>query len=104
MDLTNRATHRPTQLSGGEQQRVAILRAIANQPKLLLADEPTGNLDEKTASVVFDQLIHLVQSHQMGALIATHDLNLARCMDRILKLTNGVLEDISKEMHASRLS
>jgi len=94
MGLAKRAQHRPAKLSGGEQQRVAILRAIANQPRLLLADEPTGNLDEQTSERVFHELLSLVREHQMGAIIATHDMELAKRMDRILKLSNGNLENL----------
>lgn len=90
-NLENRGTHRPSRLSGGEQQRVAILRAVANQPKILLADEPTGNLDEATAEIVFTELVGLVRTHQMGALIATHNSDLAKRMDRIIQLHNGTL-------------
>ncbi|MBN9413534.1 MAG: ABC transporter ATP-binding protein [Candidatus Paracaedimonas acanthamoebae] len=90
-NLENRATHRPSRLSGGEQQRVAILRAVANQPKLLLADEPTGNLDEATAEIVFNELVGLVRKHQMAALIATHNPELAKRMDRTIQLHNGCL-------------
>ncbi len=89
--LTNRASHRPSRLSGGEQQRIAILRAVANQPRILLADEPTGNLDEATADIVFNELVGLVRKHQMAALIATHNLDLAKRMDRTIKLQNGLL-------------
>ncbi|OJX12902.1 MAG: ABC transporter [Caedibacter sp. 37-49] len=89
--LANRASHRPSRLSGGEQQRVAILRAVANQPRILLADEPTGNLDEATADIVFNELMELVRKHQMAALIATHNLDLAKRMDRTIKLQNGLL-------------
>lgn len=93
-NLANRATHRPSRLSGGEQQRVAILRAVANQPKILLADEPTGNLDEATAEVVFNELVGLVRTHQMGALIATHNPELSKRMDRIIHLHNGTLTGV----------
>lgn len=93
-NLENRATHRPSRLSGGEQQRVAILRAVANQPKILLADEPTGNLDEVTAEIVFNELVGLVRKHQMAALIATHNPELAKRMDRIIQLQNGCLVEI----------
>ena len=89
VDLENRADHRPSQLSGGEQQRVAFCRAVANEPKLLLADEPTGNLDEKTADSVFEALLSLVELSGMAALIATHNDNLAQKMKRRIKLKNG---------------
>jgi lipoprotein-releasing system ATP-binding protein len=91
MGLSERATHRPGQLSGGEQQRVAIARAIANDPKLLLADEPTGNLDPATADGVFDELIGLVRGAGLAAMIATHNADLARRMDRVIRLVNGKL-------------
>jgi lipoprotein-releasing system ATP-binding protein len=89
--LENRADHRPAALSGGEQQRVAFCRALANKPLILLADEPTGNLDPGTADVVFDALLTLVRETGMGALIATHNLELAARMDRVLHLQDGVL-------------
>ena len=89
VDLENRAAHRPSQLSGGEQQRVAFCRAIANEPKLLLADEPTGNLDEKTSDKVFEALLSLVELSGMAALIATHNENLAQKMKKRIKLKNG---------------
>lgn len=92
MGLSHRLTHRPSQLSGGEQQRVAIARALANKPALLLADEPTGNLDEVTAQKVLDQLITLVREEGLAAVIATHDMNLVKRMDRVLTLHHGVLE------------
>ena len=91
LGLSHRMTHRPARLSGGEQQRVAIARALANQPKMLLADEPTGNLDPHTASDVFEILIELVRSAGIGALIATHNMDLAMQMDRVLELKNGRL-------------
>jgi len=84
-----RASHRPAALSGGEQQRVAFCRALANKPRLLLADEPTGNLDPATSDQVFDTLIELVRSTGLAALIATHNLELAARMDRTLRLTAG---------------
>jgi lipoprotein-releasing system ATP-binding protein len=87
--LENRAYHRPSQLSGGEQQRVAFCRAVANEPKILLADEPTGNLDEKTSDTVFEALLLLVELSGMAALIATHNENLAQKMKRRIKLKNG---------------
>lgn len=86
LNLGERAHHRPSELSGGEQQRVAILRALANKPTLLLADEPTGNLDEKTAELVFNELLHIVKATNMGALIATHNLALAKKMDRVITI------------------
>jgi lipoprotein-releasing system ATP-binding protein len=89
--LAARLEHRPSQLSGGEQQRVAIARALANHPRLLLADEPTGNLDPKTAHGVFDLLVHLVRSEGVAALIATHNQDLAAKMDRALVLHEGRL-------------
>jgi lipoprotein-releasing system ATP-binding protein len=89
--LQPRADHRPARLSGGEQQRVAILRALANQPKLLLGDEPTGNLDHKTADEVTAVLLDLVRHHGLSALIATHNLELAQRMDRILTLQDGTV-------------
>ena len=89
--LTSRATHRPAKLSGGEQQRVAIARALANAPSVLLADEPTGNLDGNTADTVFGLLEGLVRKTGLGALVATHNLDLARRMDRVLRLEDGVV-------------
>lgn len=93
MGLSARASHRPSRLSGGEQQRVAILRAIANNPSVLLADEPTGNLDETTASLVFSELIQLVKRNNMAALIATHNPDLAKRMDRLVVLQSGSLRE-----------
>ncbi len=89
MGLADRATHRPARLSGGEQQRVAIARALANHPELLLADEPTGNLDPGTADEVFGLLMQTVREQGLGALIATHNPDLAARMDRTLSLANG---------------
>src|SRR5262245_5256575 len=89
--LGARAEHRPAQLSGGEQQRVAIARALANAPALLLADEPTGNLDHATADSVFAMLVKLVRAVGLGCLVATHNLALARQMDRILEIDDGAL-------------
>ena len=91
VDLENRASHRPAQLSGGEQQRVALCRAVANEPKILLADEPTGNLDEKTSDTVFEALLSILERSQMAALIATHNENLAKKMGRRIKLKSGKL-------------
>jgi lipoprotein-releasing system ATP-binding protein len=91
MKLGDRADHRPGQLSGGEQQRVAIARALANRPAILLADEPTGNLDPDTAEGVFDQLVSLARDAGLAALIATHNPGLAARMDRTVRLEHGVL-------------
>jgi lipoprotein-releasing system ATP-binding protein len=90
--LAARETHRPARLSGGEQQRVAIVRAIANQPHVLLADEPTGNLDPQTADAVFHELLTLVRTTGLAALIATHNPEIAQRMDRVVALRGGVLE------------
>jgi lipoprotein-releasing system ATP-binding protein len=89
--LKERADHRPGRLSGGEQQRVAIARAVANAPRVLLADEPTGNLDTSTAETVFRQLLALVRETGMAALVATHNPELAARMDRTVTLKDGVL-------------
>ncbi|MFK5998818.1 MAG: ABC transporter ATP-binding protein [Rhodobacterales bacterium] len=89
--LQDRINHRPSELSGGEQQRVAFCRALANKPKLLLADEPTGNLDPATSDTVFDALMELVRDTGLSALIATHNLELAKRMDRVVRLENGGL-------------
>jgi lipoprotein-releasing system ATP-binding protein len=91
LGLGQRLTHRPSQLSGGEQQRVAIARALANKPRLLLADEPTGNLDPRTSGGVFEALIAITRSEGLGALIATHNFELASRMDRALLLHQGKL-------------
>jgi len=93
LGLSGRLDHRPSQLSGGEQQRVAIARALANKPRLLLADEPTGNLDPKTAAGVFDALIAVVRNEGVAGLVATHNLELAVKMDRVLLLHEGRLID-----------
>jgi lipoprotein-releasing system ATP-binding protein len=96
LGLGERMTHRPSQLSGGEQQRVAIARALANGPRILLADEPTGNLDPRTAGGVFDALVKLVRGEGLAALIATHNYELAAKMDRALLLHEGRLIDGGK--------
>ncbi|MGB0577250.1 MAG: ABC transporter ATP-binding protein [Alphaproteobacteria bacterium] len=89
--LAERLSHRPSELSGGEQQRVAIVRALANKPRVLLADEPTGNLDEGTASIVFDVMLNVVRQSNVSALIATHNMELAERMDRVVSLRDGLL-------------
>lgn len=91
LGLSHRLDHRPQKLSGGEQQRVAIARALANTPKILLADEPTGNLDDETADKVFAEMMALVRDTGLAALIATHNTDLAAKMDRTLHLKGGVL-------------
>jgi len=91
LGLENRLSHRPSQLSGGEQQRVAVARALANRPSLVLADEPTGNLDESTADVVFVEFLRLVRNEGSAALVATHNERIAAKMDRVLRLHEGVL-------------
>ena len=91
LGLAARVQHRPAELSGGEQQRVAIARALANSPRVLLADEPTGNLDPPTAAGVFAELIKIIRKSGVAALIATHNLELAQQMDRVLRLENGLL-------------
>jgi len=91
MGLEPRLEHRPSELSGGEQQRVAICRALANRPLLLLADEPTGNLDPETAARVHDELLRLIQDEGLGALVATHNLDLAEGMSRIARLERGMI-------------
>jgi lipoprotein-releasing system ATP-binding protein len=97
VDLTKRADHRPAQLSGGEQQRVALVRALANNPKILIADEPTGNLDPQTAANVFDVLTMLVRTQKLALLMATHDHALAHGMKRILQISNGALVPVKIE-------
>ena len=89
--LDKRVDHRPARLSGGEQQRVAIVRALANAPRLLLGDEPTGNLDQDTAREVTALLLDIVRKSGLAALVATHNLDLARQMDRVLALENGIV-------------
>jgi lipoprotein-releasing system ATP-binding protein len=91
LGLGERLHHLPAQLSGGEQQRTAIARALANSPKLLLADEPTGNLDPTTSAHVFHELLELIQHTGVAALMATHNLDLARRMHRVLRLDKGML-------------
>ncbi len=91
LGLSQRLEHRPSQLSGGEQQRVAVARALANRPKLVLADEPTGNLDEATADKVLSEFLRLVRGEGSAALVATHNERLAARMDRVVRLHDGVL-------------
>ena len=94
LGLGERLTHRPAKLSGGEQQRVAIARAVANAPRLLLADEPTGNLDPATAGHVFSTLVALVRASGLAALVATHNVDLAGRMDRRLTLRDGLVVEL----------
>jgi lipoprotein-releasing system ATP-binding protein len=96
MGLSERLFHQPAQLSGGEQQRVAIARALANDPRLVIADEPTGNLDPATTERVFATLIKMVREEGAGVLVATHNLALTRHMDRILTLQDGKLVDYTE--------
>lgn len=91
LGLSGRLDHRPSQLSGGEQQRVAVARALANRPALILADEPTGNLDEATADLVLDEFLKLVRGEGSAALIATHNERIASRLDRTLRLHDGIL-------------
>ena len=91
LGLGQRLDHRPSKLSGGEQQRVAVARALANRPRMVLADEPTGNLDEATADRVFAQFLQLVRGEGSAALVATHNERLAAAMDRVVRLHDGVL-------------
>lgn len=91
LGLGKRLNHRPSQLSGGEQQRVAVARALANRPRLVLADEPTGNLDEATADIVLGEFLHLVRGEGSAAMVATHNERLASKMDRIVRLHDGRL-------------
>ena len=102
LGLDERWDHRPAELSGGEQQRVAIARAVANDPRVLLADEPTGNLDPPTAERVFEQLLTLVRRSGVAAVIATHNLDLAARMDRILRLSDGLL--INEEVVVAKVA
>jgi lipoprotein-releasing system ATP-binding protein len=92
LGLSQRLDHRPSKLSGGEQQRVAVARALANKPPLVLADEPTGNLDEHTADGVFAEFLHLVHGEGSAALVATHNERIAAKMDRVVRLHEGRLE------------
>jgi len=91
LGLASRLAHRPAELSGGEQQRVAIARALANRPLLLLADEPTGNLDPRTAEQVHEEFLRLIRDEGLGALVATHNVELARRMSRVVRMEEGHL-------------
>jgi lipoprotein-releasing system ATP-binding protein len=95
LGLAARRDHLPAQLSGGEQQRTAIARALANEPRILLADEPTGNLDPATAAHVFQEMLHLIMHTGVAALIATHNFELAKRMHRVLRLEHGLLQEIA---------
>ncbi|MAK61982.1 MAG: ABC transporter [Ponticaulis sp.] len=97
MELAHRHTHQPMEMSGGEQQRVAIARALANRPSVLIADEPTGNLDTKTTEAVFAQLIEVGRTEGLSMLIATHNLALTQYMDRVVTLENGQLTDFNPD-------
>ena len=92
--LSNRVHHRPSELSGGEQQRVALCRALINDPKILLADEPTGNLDSETSEVVFDLLVRLVKEKNLSALIVSHNIGIVKRMDRVVRLHARTLESV----------
>lgn len=97
LGLAERCDHRPAELSGGEQQRTAICRGLANAPRLLLADEPTGNLDPNTSEIVFQELIALIRHQGVAALIATHNMDLARRMDRVLQMHDGRLVELAPQ-------
>ncbi|MEO1282762.1 MAG: ATP-binding cassette domain-containing protein, partial [Pseudomonadota bacterium] len=100
MGLAERFSHRPPELSGGEQQRTAICRALANEPRLLLADEPTGNLDPRTSERVFASLMDLVAQTRVSALIATHNMDIAARMSRTFRMADGQLVDITAQRTA----
>ena len=91
-NVAHRASHYPSEMSGGEQQRVALARAIANNPSILLADEPTGNLDPNHATMVFDLLLDLVRKNKMSMLFVTHDMNLAKRADRTITIKDGIVK------------
>jgi lipoprotein-releasing system ATP-binding protein len=91
LELLNRKNHLPSQMSGGEQQRISIARALANSPNILLADEPTGNLDAKTADIVFNQFLSLAKDENMAVILATHNIKLSEKSDRVISLKNGSL-------------
>jgi lipoprotein-releasing system ATP-binding protein len=98
--LADRMNHYPRQLSGGQQQRVAIARALSNDPKILLADEPTGSLDEDSAHEIFQLLLQLIHQNNLSIVMATHNISLQQWFDRVLRLHEGVLHPISSENHA----
>ena len=96
VNLENRALHRPAALSGGEQQRIAIVRAISNSPEIIIADEPTGNLDKVNSEKVIDELIKISNINSISLLLATHDITIAKKMDKIYKLNDGLLLEYKK--------
>ena len=95
IQMENRANHKPGELSGGEQQRVAIARALSNYPEIIIADEPTGNLDSSTGKIIIDLFLVLAKEIDMSVLVATHDMKIAHKMDRVLKLEKGVLVSVN---------
>ncbi|MHA1558778.1 MAG: ABC transporter ATP-binding protein [Alphaproteobacteria bacterium] len=95
LGLVDRLSHKPSQLSGGEKQRVAIARALVCNPKIILADEPTGNLDSKTAKSVFHKILEIASNNQCSVLIATHNETLAKLTDRVVRINRGVLENVN---------
>ncbi|GAA5107302.1 lipoprotein-releasing ABC transporter ATP-binding protein LolD [Orbus sasakiae] len=97
VNLSHRAKHRPSELSGGERQRIAIGRALINQPSIVMADEPTGNLDQATAESIFELLINLNQQHGTAFLVVTHDLNLANKMEQQYMMSHGVLTQVASQ-------
>jgi lipoprotein-releasing system ATP-binding protein len=97
LNLADRMEHYPSKLSGGEQQRVALARALSNKPKLLLADEPTGNLDPKTTKILFSHMLEILRLSKVTALIATHDMTLAKMMDRIVTLKEGQINEVEPQ-------
>ncbi|MEO0816783.1 MAG: ABC transporter ATP-binding protein [Pseudomonadota bacterium] len=99
MGLTNRETHQPGQLSGGEQQRVAIARALVNDPRLVIADEPTGNLDPATTERVFAALVAKAREEGASVLVATHNMGLTEFMDRVVTVEDGLIKEISRKAH-----